>query len=279
MNNLYWSIRRELWENRSVYLAPLIVGGVVLFGFFIGLAKLPGQLRSASPEKMHQIVESPYVIGALMLMGAQLVVSIFYCLDALYGERRDRSVLFWKSMPVSDVTAVLAKALIPVLVLPLLTWVLTVATGGVMLMFSGVVLQANGLSASLVTSHLSLFQIAWYNFGHLVAFHGLWYAPLYAWLLLVSAWATRVPFLWAVLPPAALVVLERIAFNSQIAAGLLQQLFMGGSAPEASAPGMTMEAMMPTPDFVLRPGLWVGLAITAALLFGAVRLRRSRGVI
>jgi len=279
MNNLYWSIRRELWENRSVYLAPLIVGGIVLFGFFIGLAKLPGQLRAARPENLHQIVESPYVIGAIMLMGAQLVVSIFYCLDALYGERRDRSVLFWKSMPVSDVTTVLAKALIPVLVLPLLTWVITVATGGVMLILSGVVLPANGLSASLVTSHMSLFQIAWYNFGHLVAFHGLWYAPLYAWLLLVSAWATRLPFLWAVLPPAALVVIERIAFNSGITSGLLQRLFMGGPEPAGRASGMTMESMMPTPDFVIRPGLWVGLAVTAILLFGTVRLRRSRGVI
>jgi ABC-2 type transport system permease protein len=279
MNNLYWSIRRELWENRSIYLAPLAVGGIVLFGFFIGLAKLPGQLRAARPENLHQIVESPYIIGAIMLMGAQLVVSIYYSLDALYGERRDRSVLYWKSMPVSDVTAVLAKAVIPVLVLPLLTWALTVATGGVMLILSGVVLPANGLSASLVTSHLSLFQIAWYNFGHLVAFHGLWYAPLYAWLLLVSAWATRVPFLWAVLPPAALVIIERIAFNSRIVADLLQRLFMGEPASAGSTSGMTMESMMPTPDFVIRPGLWVGLAVTAILLFGTVRLRRSRGVI
>jgi ABC-2 type transport system permease protein len=276
MNNLYWSLRRELWENRSVYLAPLTVGGIVLFGFFLGLAKLPARVRAASPENLHQVIESPYVIGAIMLMGAQLIVSIFYCLDALYGERRDRSVLFWKSMPVSDATTVLAKALIPVLVLPLLTWAITVATSVVMLSLSGAVLSANGLSAT--TSHLSVFDIAWYNFGHLVAFHGLWYAPLYAWLLLVSAWATRVPFLWAVLPPVALAIVERIAFNTRVTATLFQELFMGGPAPTSAVP-MTMESMMPTPELVVRPGLWIGLAVTAGLLYGAVRLRRSRGVI
>jgi ABC-2 type transport system permease protein len=279
MNNLYWSVRRELWENRSIYLAPLLVGGVVLFGFFLALAKLPARVRAATPENLHQVIESPYVVGAIILMATQLVVSIFYCLDALYGERRDRSILFWKSMPVSDLTTVLAKALIPVLVIPLLTWAVTVATQSIMLSLSGVVLAANGLSASLVTSHLSLFGITWYNFGHLVAFHGLWYAPLYAWLLLVSAWATRGPFLWAVLPPAGLIVFERIAFNSRIVALLLQDLIMGGAEPSGGVPGMTMEGMSPPADFLIRPGLWIGLTVTAVLLACAVRLRRSRGVI
>ena len=279
MNNLYWSIRRELWENRSVYLAPLTVGGIVLFGFFIGLGLLPGHVRAATPDKLHQIVESPYVIGSIMLMMTQLVVTILYCLDALYGERRDRSVLFWKSMPVSDLTTVLAKALIAVLVLPLLTWAITFATQAVMLGLSGVVLRANGLDPSIVTSHLSILQLGWYNFGHLVAFHGLWYAPLYAWLLLVSAWATRVPFLWAVLPPVALIVVERIAFNSRVVVLLLQDVFMGGAEPSGGINGMTMAGMMPDSGFLLRPGLWIGLAVAGALLFGAARLRRSRGVI
>lgn len=279
MNNFLWSVRRELWENKSVYLAPLIVGAIVLFGFLLGLAKLPARVRAASPENLHLVVQNHYVAGAIILMAAQLVVSIFYCLDALYGERRDRSVLFWKSMPVSDLTAVLAKAAIPIVVLPLLTWAITVATEAVMFSLSTVVLRANGLSASLVTSHVSLWEIAWYNFGHLVAFHGLWYAPLYAWLLLASAWAVRVPFLWAILPPAAVIVVERIAFNSRVVALLLQDLFLGGGEPGGGMSKMTMESMMPTPDFVVRPGLWVGLAMTALLLFGAVRLRRSRGVI
>jgi ABC-2 type transport system permease protein len=283
MNTLLWSVRRELWENRSIYLVPLSVGGVVLFGFFLSLPNLPERLRAAQTTSLtsaHQIVETPYVVGAIILMGAQLVLSILYCLDALYGERRDRSVLFWKSLPVSDLTTVLAKALIPVLVLPLVTWAVTVVTLGAMLTISRVVLQANGLNASIVTAHISFFDIARYNFGHLVAFHGLWYAPLYAWLLLVSAWATRLPFVWAALPPVALLVVERIAFNGRVIHNLLQHLFMGGPEPAGGVTGMTMERMAPSMgDFLFGPGLWVGLAVSGALLFAAVRLRRSRGVV
>ena len=59
---------------------------------------------------------------------------MFYCLDALYGERRDRSILFWKSLPVSDLTTVLSKASIPIVVLPLLTFAVTVATQLIMLL-------------------------------------------------------------------------------------------------------------------------------------------------
>src|SRR6185312_13125765 len=106
MNKLYWSVRRELWENRFVYMTPLIVGGIVMFGFLLGLAKLPARVRAASPDNLHQVVETHYVAGAIILMVAELAAAIFYSLDALYGERRDRSILFWKSLPVSDTTAV-----------------------------------------------------------------------------------------------------------------------------------------------------------------------------
>src|ERR1041384_1219133 len=179
MNNFLWSVRRELWENRSIYAAPLVVACIVVVGFFVSLVTLPARLRpalTASPDELHRIVEQPYLIAAIILMAAEIVVAILYSLDALYGERRDRSILFWKSMPVSDLTAVISKASIPILVLPLVAWAATVATQLVMLLASSVVLSANGISGSIVSEHLSLFQISWINFGHLVAFHGLWYA-------------------------------------------------------------------------------------------------------
>jgi ABC-2 type transport system permease protein len=215
-----------------------------------------------------------------MLMGVEILVALFYCLDALYGERRDRSVLFWKSMPVSDLTTVLAKASIPVLVLPLVTWAVTVVTQSIMLTASSVVLRANGISPSILWAHLSLFDISRFNFSHLVGYHGVWCAPLYAWLLLASAWATRLPFLWATLPPVAIVIVERVAFNSTYFVGLLQ-LYFFGATDAASTTGMhalTMEAMAaPFAEFLFRPGLWIGLAFSAVLLMGAVRLRRVRG--
>src|SRR5262249_18410489 len=110
---LYWSVQRELWENRSIYIAPLAVAGVFLAGFLLGRVPLPQRMRAVAaldPAKLHAAIEQPYVVVEELLMGASLIVGVFYCLEALHGERRDRSILFWKSLPVSDLTAVLAKA-------------------------------------------------------------------------------------------------------------------------------------------------------------------------
>ena len=278
---LYWSVRRELWENRAIYLAPLATAGIVLVGLALGLAALPSRMQTAltlDPAAQRAAIEQPFIIAAIVLMAADLLVSIFYCLDALYGERRDRSILFWKSLPVSDTTAVLAKATIPILVLPFVTFAVTVATQTVMLLADTAVLVVNGVDTSALWADVSVVDLSWINFGHLVAFHGIWYAPLYAWLLLVSAWAPRLPLLWAVLPPAALLVVERIAFGSSQLAHLLQVHFLG--APRESADGMTMAIMAPDPaEFVLSAGLWLGLAISVVFLTAAVRFRRSRGAL
>lgn len=282
---LYWSVRRELWENRSIYLGPLAVGGVVLIGFFIALFSLPGRMRAASAlgeRELREVVEQPFLIAAIMLMAVEMLVAVFYSLDALYGERRDRSVLFWKSLPVSDLTTVLAKASIPILLLPFVTFVVTLATQFVMLLVSSVVLPVSGVSAGTVWTHVPLLETSWINFAHLVTFHGIWYAPLYAWLLLVSAWATRAPFLWAVLPPVAVGIFERIAFGSMHFARIVQTHFLG-EAPSGNTHEMTMGTSMdmlapPTlGHFFASPGLWVGLMLTAVFLLGAVRLRRIRG--
>ena len=282
MNKLYWSVRRELWENRSIYVAPLVGVCAVLAGFSLSLFTMPRRVRAAAlnPTDLHQIVQVPFVTAAIILMAIELVVAIFYCLDALYGERRDRSILFWKSMPVSDLTTVVAKASIPILVIPLITWIATVVTQVVMLVVSSSVLSANGVSPSMVWDHMPLADIVWINFGHVVAFHGIWYAPLYAWLLLASAWATRLPFLWATLPPAAVIVIERVAFNSAHFAGLLQLLTVGGKddAMSGTRPAMTMDMLtVPFGRLLLGPGLWIGLVLSAVLLLGAVHLRRVRG--
>ena len=280
---LYWSVRRELWENRSIYLAPLAVAALFLVGFLIALVRLPetvGAASSLSPAQQQEAMEQPYVVAAIMLMAVALVVALFYCLDALYGERRDRSVLFWKSMPVSDLTTVLAKASIPVLVLPLVTFAVTVATHFVMLLTGSAVLAGRGMSISALWAQVPFFETAWINFVHVVGFHGIWYAPIYGWLLLVSAWAKRAPFLWATLPPMAIGAVERIAFDTSHFAGFLQRHFLGDMESDAPAT-MTMDMLSPLPvvEYLTSPGLWVGLAVTAVFLFLAVRLRRSRGAI
>ena len=94
---MYWSVRRELWENRSLYIAPLAVAAVFLFGFLISTIRLPGKMRAASalgPIEQHNLLAQPYLIAAGLMMLTTLVVGVFYCLDALHGERRDRSIQF-----------------------------------------------------------------------------------------------------------------------------------------------------------------------------------------
>ncbi|HXZ30778.1 MAG TPA: ABC transporter permease, partial [Terriglobales bacterium] len=123
----YWSVRRELWENRWIYVGQLAVAGVFLVGFLFNMTRWLDKMRSLSiiGPAHWETVSLPYNIAAGALMGTLILMSIFYSSDALYGERRDRSILFWKSLPVSDLTTVLAKASIPLVVLPLLTFGIT----------------------------------------------------------------------------------------------------------------------------------------------------------
>jgi len=208
-------------------------------------------------------------------------VALFYCLDALYGERRDRSILFWKSLPVSDTATVLSKASIPIVVVPFFAFALTVATQLVMFVLSSVVIQGSGITAEILWSQLSLFHQWHLIFVHLVMGHGLWYAPIYAYLLLVSAWASRVPFLWATLPWVAVGSAEKIAFNTSYVANIIGGRIAGGPPMDGQPAAMTMEAMTPFTftQLMSSPGLWIGLLVAAALLAGAVRLRRQRGPI
>src|SRR6266446_8478080 len=124
----YWSVRRELWENHSIYIAPLIVAAVQVFGFAIstiGLAERRRAVLLLDPAHQRAAIEMPYDVAAMMMIFIVFIVGVFYCLDALYCERRDRSILFWKSLPVSDLTTVLSKVTIPLVVLPLVSFAIT----------------------------------------------------------------------------------------------------------------------------------------------------------
>jgi ABC-2 type transport system permease protein len=282
---MYWCIRREIWENRSIYIAPLAVAALALTGCVISIGRLPEQLRTAAgldAMKQLEIIEKPFDMAGLLIMGATFLVALFYSLDALYGERRDRSILFWKSLPVSDLTTVLAKASIPMLVLPLLTFAVAFVTQGIVLMVTKAVLAGSGVNASAAWEHFSFSHASWMLLYHLIALHGLGYSPFYGWLLLVSAWARRLPILWATLPPIGIGIFEKIAFNtSYFALWLGDQLGGGSDRSAVGATGMSMDALShPAPShFLTSPGLWFNLLIAVILVALAARLRRQRGPI
>jgi len=279
--SMYWALRRELWENRSIYIAPLAVAGVALFGFLLSLVHLPSRVRTAStldPMKQQELIEQPFDLAAAALMGAFIIVAMFYCIESLQRERRDRSILFWKSLPVSDLTTVAAKASIPFVVLPLFAVAVTVVLQFVMLLVSSAVLAGSGLNVGTYWEQVGLFQASLLLLYHVFTVHVLWSAPIYSYLLLVSAWARRAAFLWAVLPPFVICVLEKMLFNTWHVASFLGQFFTGGTEGHYAPGTMPMNPLTHlTPwRFLTTPGLWVGLAVTTAFLAAAVRLRRYR---
>ncbi len=276
--SMYWSLRRELWENRSIYIAPLAVAAVMVFGFFIATIAALGAKSvklDAQPDKLAQ----PFNLVAVLMMATTFIVAIFYCLDALHGERRDRSVLFWKSMPVSDVTTVLSKAAIPLVVLPLITFVLTIATQLIMLLLGSAVALISGHGAAALWTKLPWFQMSGMLLYHLLSVHSLYYAPIFGWLLFVSAWAKRAPILWAVLPLFAIGIVEKIAFNTSYLGAMLASRISGGAKGDGMQGGVMMLGHFNLGEFLSSPGLWIGLALMAAFLAGAVLLRRYRAPI
>jgi ABC-2 type transport system permease protein len=284
-HRIYWLLLREIWENRSIYIAPLVAAGVVLFGFLLSLITLPHRMRAVSFDtaKQRALLEQSYEVAAGMIMVTAFVVGVFYCLEALHSERRDRSILFWKSLPVSDLETVLAKVSIPILVLPLIAFMFVIATQWIMLLLNSAVLLASGQPLATLWS-LPLFQRALMWVYHIVTVHGLWYAPFYGWLLLVSAWARRAPILWAILPPLAIGFVEKIAFNTSNFGMFMMDRLGGGPAggdPLAMPGSVSMDLLSElTPGrFITSPGLWIGFAVTAIFLALAVRLRRYQGPI
>jgi ABC-2 type transport system permease protein len=278
----YWSVRRELWENRSIYIGPLVAAVLFLFGFVINMLSMRRSIGGSPLDaaQQHDLLATRYELSAALIMGTALIVGVFYSLDALYGERRDRSILFWKSLPVSDLTTVLSKLTIPLVILPLISFAITLATQFIMLLLSSVVLLGSGVNIAALWTEVSFFRVSVVLLYHLFTVHGLWYAPLYGWLLLVSAWAPRAPFIWAFLPPFVISVVERIAFNTSYFLELLRERLLGPEhvMPAHRVPEEFMATLIPD-HFFSTPGLWTGLALAAVFLFVAVRLRRYRGPI
>src|SRR5882724_746449 len=280
----YWSVQREIWENRSIYIVPLLVAAVEVFGFAISTIGLADRRRAVlllDPAHQRAAIEQPYDLAAMMMIFIVFIVGVFYCLDALHGERRDRSILFWKSLPVSDLTTVLSKVTIPLVVLPVIAFALVVCVQLIMLLITSANLLAHGVSPATTFAHFPVFQNWLVMLYGLIAI-ALWHAPIYGWLLLVSGWARRATFLWAVLPLIVIQIFEKITFNTSYFGKMLQHRLMG-FAPHAfgfhGEGNPTIDSLVQlTPGRYLgSAGLWLGLLVAAAFLFAAVRLRRYRG--
>jgi ABC-2 type transport system permease protein len=306
-NNMLVLIRREIWEHRSLWIVPLALAGVILviaafggvhfgdgnnfnFGSRDHLDDLSPDQREHLLAKMNpgegtrqMILAGVYSMLTLVQLIALGVVVFFYLLDALLAERRDRSILFWKSMPISDGQVVASKALTALAVAPAFVFVVSAV---LLLVFAGVValrlgeLPFNPWSASVWLR----VQAVMVGFVPMVV---LWYLPLAGYLMVVSVWVRKNAFLWAVLPPIGLLLIEGMITHTDYVAEFLGERFAGFI--EVMNPG-TLRHLdnVENSDLALSasyklmgqvfadPEIWIGTAAGLALIYLAVRIRRFR---
>jgi ABC-2 type transport system permease protein len=202
-------------------------------------------------------------------------------LDALHSERRDRSILFWKSLPVSDQETVLSKLTVPMAVLPVVTFAVALAAQLLIFLIENGTMLVHGGSLRALWTQLPI-PAALTAFLYGLITTTLWYAPIYAWLMLISAWARRAALLWAIVPFFVLAIFEKIAFHTNYVVDLMKYRISGGFlAAFAQDPSLHRNsATIPLSDltpghFFASPGLWTGLLFAALVVILLIRMRRS----
>jgi ABC-2 type transport system permease protein len=209
-----------------------------------------------------------------------------YAADCLYTERKDRSILFWKSMPVSDTLTVLAKLLVVLVIVPLGVYLVSALTT---LLMSGIYLVRawQGHTGGVFWDAGTWLRVQGVSLVAVVA-AVLWYAPITAFLMLVSAWARRSVQLWVLLPPVILIMMERIALGSNhLLAILLYRLGgvfetvgptypgFGGAAGQRRTLNLVWVNVDPFPVFA-NADLWLGVGLAALLIVATIRIRQYR---
>jgi ABC-2 type transport system permease protein len=289
-------IRRELWEHRYLWIAPLAVeAALIALGAIVGHAHLQldggdfGAWASLHAQRVAAFTILQWALSVPLIVVLVGVVS-WYALDCLYAERKDRSILFWKSLPVSDGLTVLSKALVAIVVAPLLTF--AVALAGYLLFAAvlGVRMALGGIPSVIAWDLVEWFRTELAMLVMLVVAM-LWYAPVVAAMLLLSVWARPNPFLWAFLAPVVAPLIERIAFGTHYLSGFMQYraFDIWGTLAYGPAHGhfgiVTGHSLHPMGTLLDQFNigavltdidLWLGLAAAAVLLYVAVRVRRYR---
>lgn len=223
MSRLIALVKREFWENKGAFrTTPLVIGGiyiVVTLMFIITFSHFDNEFQSLK-ELTRFLTQTDVALRSEIIYGVTVAVFpglftlalgfvvFFYLLGSLYDDRKDRSILFWKSLPASDTLTMGSKLLAAMVVAPLIFWVVYVLTQVVIwLIFSVVVLSLGENPWTLFLSLGSPFK-AWSMVLLSYLAQSIWALPLYGWLMLVSSFAPRIPLLFAVLPPVVIAVLQ-----------------------------------------------------------------------
>lgn len=313
---MYWLVKREFWEHRGGFFwAPIITGGVFLllnimgiiaaevvgsrhginFGASGGLQRVIADMDAGDLSQVGLALDvAMYSAMGLLIVVLGFVV-FFYCLGALYDDRRDRSILFWKSLPISDTSTVLSKVVSATVLAPIVAVITGIIVGMLQLLILAVTLSFHGVNVwqLLVLAHP--FRVMFNLVGY-IPLYVLWALPSIGWLLLCSAWARNKPFLWAVALPVAtgllvswfgimgLFNLPTTWFWKNIVQRGLLSVFPGtgsvfghqGNIMVTGNPGMDFMDLGNTYQLLASANLWIGVAVGLGLLAGAVWFRRWR---
>jgi ABC-2 type transport system permease protein len=299
MNRFLWLLKREVWESRAIWMAPaiclaIVLGGAAVAGIWTGHFELgmddneTRAMASATSAQLEIVASGALGVIATPFFITVLFVQFFYALDALYSERRDRSILFWKSLPVSDLETVLAKLVTALVVLP------AVATVAAFIAQVGIAI----ITSLKLGNSIGLVPYLWHPgvWGQVLLLDlyvpltaALWYAPLVALYLLVSVAVPRSPFAYFTLGYLGLVLVEKIVFGTKyilvLSASrnlLLPHIFSDRLTSKIVVgdeslhlPQSIASNMIPG-EFLASPDLWLGLAFAAACVAGAAWIRRYR---
>jgi ABC-2 type transport system permease protein len=310
-----WLLKREIWEHKGGFVwTPAIVGAIIALGTLVSaivLTVLKSQHginingeqvtnlgNAISPEHKARVIEfasQGYLMIAGPLFMAMTVVIFFFCLGSLFDERKDRSVLFWKSLPVSDGETVLSKAAMALVAAPLITTAFAVITGIAFLVIAVATSAATGLNMASVflapATYLAPFKLL-----AVLPVYLVWALPTVGWLMMVSAWARTKVFLWAVGVPVLSVILLAW-FNAIFNFGLDMKWFWGnivGRGLGSVLPGIWFAFVDPPGGMhighrePIEFGIltiqswktlgyanpWIGAALGGGMLYAATRIRR-----
>ena len=299
-------IKRELWEHRSIFVTPIVIASVVTLGtltalVFVGEFQNELNLAIFGAQNVAGETERKAVLTGLFLGSSWLfvlglsVLTVFYALDSLYAERKDKSILFWRSLPVTDAETVVSKLLTALFVIPAIAIIGIMVTHLVNLVVTSLWVTAKGGDAGLlIWSSVSLFD-NWFAMIIVLFAFAIWMSPFVGWFLFVSAWTKRSPLLMAFLPLVLIPMIEGIFLRSAhfaeavwgrsalipIFAGIDMERFFDEDNPIRGAANMPEEMVsllthLDVGRFVTSVDTWIGIIVCGLLTTAAIYVRRYR---
>jgi len=275
MNRFIVLLRRELWESYKLFVAsPLVLSGLLLVAMLWVVLQVPAEIKAEGINGLGSLLggespiglKAPFMVTAIPFILVLYVCSLIYLINALYHDRKEGSILFWQSMPVSNLETVLSKIVTVSIVAP----VFTAAASGLLVIF--VVLAVSVLAASYDVESVGFFALLAAGLHSVLLIYltsvlaALWLFPATGWILLFSAYARSLPFLWALGGFILLLFLEDFIFGSQFLGNWLQ-----------SRTGNYNYIIFSVGDFFQRLfsyDMLVGIALGSLLVGGAVLMRR-----